>query len=575
MVFSVHQRALFTVEYAYLGSAPSILKPGRLHSTMGEYLLIALATLGGVISGAAPKCWPRDYGFGSPVCVCSITHCDFIGDVRPPPRGKAFAFESNKAGLRFARTILPLNSMNSPGEKKEVQQLTINPPVNDNRGAGNSTVVLVINEKERYQSIFGFGGAFTDAVGINLKNLPHKMQDDVIKSYHSKEGLEYTIGRIPMASTDFSVRKYTYDDFPGDFELLNFSLTEEDFQLKIPYIKRAMSMSTKPIWFYGSPWSSPAWMKTSKSLVGRGFLKGRTGGLFYKTWAKYFVRFVQEYERQGVPMWGLTTQNEPTSGIVPLYPWQAMGFTPQTQRDFIKQDLGPELTKAGYGPHRLKLMIFDDNRIGVWYWANVVLGDREAAKYVSGVAVHWYKNWLMGPWVLNMVHNSYPGMFILPSEACTGYNSEPEYKVMLGSWSRAEQYATDILQNLNHWANGWTDWNLALDTQGGPNWARNFVDSPIIVNATAKEFYKQPMYYALGHFSKFLPRGSIRIGLRLSRSTENLSYGAFLTPESAVVVIVLNGGEERVMLEIKDKYGSANIRKVIEERSITTFIWRL
>ncbi|XP_037563118.1 lysosomal acid glucosylceramidase-like [Dermacentor silvarum] len=542
---------------------------------MGEYLLITLAALGGLISGAAPECWPRDYGFGSPVCVCNMTHCDFIGDVGPPSRGKVVAFESNKAGLRFARTVLPLNSMNSPGDKNEVEDLTKNQPARDNRGAGNSTVVLSINQDEKYQSIFGFGGAFTDAVGINLRNLPLKMQDDIIKSYYSKEGLEYSIGRIPMASTDFSVRKYTYDDVPGDFKLLNFTLTEEDLQLKIPYIKRAMSMSTQPIWLYGSPWSSPAWMKTSKRLEGRGFLKERTRGLFYKTWARYFVRFVQEYERQGVPMWGLTTQNEPTTGFIPFYPRQTMGFTPQTQRDFIKLDLGPELTKAGYGPDRLKLMIFDDNRIGIRYWANVVLGDHEAAKYVSGVAVHWYKNWLIGPWVLDMVHHNYPGKFILPSEACTGYSSGPHHQVMLGSWSRAEEYATDILQNLNHWSSGWTDWNMALDTQGGPNWARNFADSPIIVNASAKEFYKQPMYYALGHFSKFLPRGSIRIDSRLNRSSKNLSYVAFLTPKSDVVVIVLNGGEERIILEIKDKYGSVNTRKVIGERSITTFIWRL
>ncbi|KAH7962696.1 hypothetical protein HPB52_017539 [Rhipicephalus sanguineus] len=108
-------------------------------------------------------------------------------------------------------------------------------------------------------------------------------------------------------------------------------------------------------------------------------------------------------------------------------------------------------------------------------------------------------NRLIGPWVLDKVHKSYPDKFILPSEACTGYSMK-ERGVKLGNWERAEEYASDILQDLNHWASGWTDWNLALDTGGGPTWVKNFVDSPIIVNATAEEFYKQPMYYALGHF---------------------------------------------------------------------------
>uniref|UniRef100_L7M0C6 Glucosylceramidase n=1 Tax=Rhipicephalus pulchellus TaxID=72859 RepID=L7M0C6_RHIPC len=524
---------------------------------MGHYLLIAVVTLGFIVSGASSKCWPRDYGFGSVVCVCNVRYCDFLGDVgRPPPaRGQVLTFESNKAGRRFDRTILHLNSKDDPD-------------------GGNGTVMLELNPRKTYQKIFGFGGAFTDAVGINLRKLPQNMQDDVIKSYYSREGLEYAIGRIPIASTDFSVQKYTYDDVPNDFGLVNFSLAKEDFQFKIPYIKQAMSMSAKEIWFFGSSWSAPAWMKTSNSLSGRGFLKGEPGGPYYKTWAKYIVRFVQEYERQGIPMWGLTTQNEPTSGFIPFYPWQTMGFSPQTERDFIKLDLGPELRKAGYGPNRLKLMILDDNRTLLQYWAKVVLDDPEAAKYISGVAIHWYRNRGTGSWVLDSVHNSYPGKFILPSEACTGYNARQGRKVILGNWDRAEEYASDIIEDLNHWASGWTDWNLALDTQGGPNWAKNFVDSPIIVNATAKEFYKQPMYYALGHFSKFLPRGSVRIFSRVTEKSDNLLYGAFLTPESAIVVIVINRGEKRLTLKIKDKSGSANIRRIIEKRSITTFVWQ-
>lgn len=519
---------------------------------MGKDMLTTLATLAVLISVAAPKCWPRDYGFGSPVCVCGMTYCDFIGDIGPLPKGAAVAFESSKAGLRFRRTVL---------FRKET-----GPP-------GNNTLLIVINPGKTYQEIFGFGGAFTDSAGLNLRNLPIQLQDAIIGSYYSTAGIEYSIARIPMASTDFSMRKYTYDDHPNDFFLLNFTLAAEDIHLKIPYIKRAMHMSNKRIWFYGSPWSSPAWMKTSHKLEGPGFLKGHPGGPFYKTWAAYFVRFVQEYEKKGIPIWGLTVQNEPSSGFVPFYPWQTLAFTPQIQRDFIKRDLGPALTDAGYG--NLKLMMLDDHRLGIRYWASVVLGDPEAAKYVQGIAFHWYMNHLIGPRVLDKVHKSHPDKFILSTEACTGYRSKMGEKVKLGSWERAEEYAIDILQDLNHWANGWTDWNLALNTQGGPNWAKNFVDSPIIVNSTAQEFYKQPMYYALGHFSKFLPRGSVRIESRIKQGSPKIEYAAFLTPEMAVVVIVLNTHDEKFKLNIRDVSGSTSVEKVIEERSITTFMWHL
>ncbi|KAL1422249.1 hypothetical protein MTO96_022130 [Rhipicephalus appendiculatus] len=391
------------------------------------------------------------------------------------PNGAAVAFESSKAGQRFTKTTLPFGEGTGSTD--------------------NDTLLLMVDPSRKYQKVFGFGG------------------------------LAYTIGRIPLASCDFSARKYTYDDSPGDLELKNFTLAPEDFDLKIPYIKTAMSLSSEPIWFFGSSWSSPSWMKTSNTLEGRGTLKGEPGGPYYKAWAKYYVRFLQEYERHGIPIWGLTTQNEPTVGYVPDFPWQALGFTPKTQRDFVKLDLGPALAEAGYGAEKLQVMILDDNRIVLPHWADVD-------------------------------------------------------KVILGSWERAEDYASDILEDLNHWASGWTDWNLALDTGGGPNWASNFVDSPVIVNATAKEFYKQPTYYALAHVSKFLPRGSVRVECHLERSlsqnsaTTNLEYAAFTTPDSAVVVVVLNKDDKKYAMKIKDVSGSRTVQKIINERSITTFTWQ-
>ncbi|XP_075537208.1 lysosomal acid glucosylceramidase-like isoform X4 [Dermacentor variabilis] len=469
----------------------SFREPGA----MMKNLLLAAATLGALISAAASKCWPKDYGFGSPVCVCSMTYCDFIGDTGRLPRRSAVAFESTKAGLRFAKTILFIKTTDPPGK---------------------NTMVLVINPAITYQEIFGFGGAFTDAVGLNLRSLPIKLQDALIMSYYSRQDPAHQKSNVCVRTAPVVFRK-----------LLEQPRLDE--------------------------------------------VQQEDGGTRAYHWSS---RFLQEYEKRGVPMWGLTAQNEPTSGFIPRYPWQALGFTPQTERDFIKHDLGPALAEAGYGAEKLKLMMFDDNRLGIRLWSRTVLGDPEAAKYVHGVAVHGYSDGLVGPGVLDKVHANYPDKFILPTEACTGYKKKKGRGVMLGSWERAEEYATDIIQNLNHWASGWTDWNLALDTQGGPNWAKDFVDSPIIVNATAQEFYKQPMYYALGHFSKFIPRGSVKVDARMKEASEKLEYAAFMTPASEIVVIILNKGDESVKLRINDVFGIASIQYSIYERSITTFIWK-
>lgn len=132
------------------------------------------------------------------------------------------------------------------------------------------------------------------------------------------------------------------------------------------------------------------------------------------------------------------------------------------------------------------------------------------------------------------------------------------------------------MQDLLHWVTGWVDWNLALDARGGPNWVRNFVDSPIIVNSTGREFYKQPMYYALAHFSKFLPRGSVRVDSQMAvLGATTLEVGAFKTTQGAIVLIVLNPGTEKQVLTVKDvTRKEKSFQKSIAERSIYTFIWK-
>lgn len=498
-------------------------------------------------------CKSRDYGHGSTVCVCNSSHCDILPPIHLPQSGKALIVTSSKAGLRWK---VSTGRFSQHGNE-------ILP----------SDVEIEVNSKMRYQRIIGFGGAFTDASGLNILSLPEPMQEMILKAYYSANGLEYTLGRVPVGGTDFSIREYTYDDLKDgktDMKLSHFSLAKEDLQYKIPLIQRAIRTSSTPVKFFASAWGAPGWMKDSGKISGKGKLLHK----MYSTWADYHVRFIKSYEKNNITFWGLTTQNEPSDGLEESFSFNSIGWTPEDQAEWIGKHLGPVLHKNNLG--HLKVMIVDDNRIFLPKWADDIMSNNEAAPYVSGVAVHWYTDWFIPPLTLDLTHEHHPELFLLYTEACTGQWPWQLLKVVLGSWVRAEEYAADIIESLEHWVSGWTDWNLALDLKGGPNWIKNFVDSPIIVNAPGREFYKQPMYYALAHFTKFLPEGSQRVALRRvysGEATPSLSSTAFVRPDNVTVLMFLNKGHDVARVKLVDSRVGQMVLSV-DPHTIITLAWK-
>uniref|UniRef100_H2YMC4 Glucosylceramidase n=1 Tax=Ciona savignyi TaxID=51511 RepID=H2YMC4_CIOSA len=472
-------------------------------------------------------CAARMFTSDSVVCVCNSSYCDTISEMPAIAIDEALTYTTSKSGDRFKKGSLQFNS-GIPSQGKRFDQIA------------------------RVS-----GGAFTDSAGINIASLSNQVQDHLLRSYFSDEeklkkhcfvlvtlntfkGIGYNMGRIPMASVDFSTRLYTYADTPNDFEMKNFSLAPEDFQYKIPYIKKAVEMSNKKFMLFASPWTAPAWMKTNNALYGKGGLIGTAGNEYHKAWALYFSRFLEEYKSNGVAVWGVTAQNEPIDGLAGNFSFQCMGWTAEQQRDFIKTDLGPTLHSRGHGD--VQVIIGDDQRLVFPEWAHTVLNDQEAAQYVSGIGVHWYMDWILPPTRISDTHKAFPDFFILGTEACSGAMPFQPDKVILGSWTRGERYSQFILEDLNHFVSGWVDWNLALDLEGGPNWVKNFVDAAIIVNAANDEFYKQPIFYHLGHFSKFLREGAVRISVETQGSDlKDLKHVAFVDKEnSTTTLIILN-----------------------------------
>jgi len=404
-------------------------------------LFIFLLDLG---SSANSPCKSRDYGKGSTVCVCDEKYCDTVAPIEPVAENEAVIYTSDKSGRRLERTTARFRSLK----------------------AGTAPANITVDCSQQYQGIDGFGGAFTDASGINIANLSSAAQEFLLRSYFSKDGIEYNVGRIPVASTDFSTHRYSYDDVANDFQLTHFALTEEDLKYKIPFIKAAQKYSSRPIRLFGSSWSAPAWMKTSGRMDSNGTLQGepKSGDQYYTTFANYYVKFLQEYAKHNLTFWALTAQNEPTTGYLYQYGWQTQGFTAEMQRDFIKNNLGPALHQNGF--QNVSIMILDDQRFMLPSWARTVLHDVNTRKYISHIAVHFYWDRFTPTETLDTTHREFPNVLLFGTEACVGTQGGPDQgqpHVILGSWERAEQYAHDIIEDLNHWFVGWVDWNIALD----------------------------------------------------------------------------------------------------------------
>ncbi|KAG6949567.1 hypothetical protein JG688_00014606 [Phytophthora aleatoria] len=440
---------------------------------------------------------------------------------------------------------------------------------------------LIVVSKTTYQEIIGFGGAFTDAAAINVYLMDSDVQQLIVDAYFSDTGLQYSLGRIPIASTDFSGYVYSYNPSVDDFAMANFSIDVDKDPLsnKLGLIQRALnetSAASRNLKLFASSWAPPVWMTTSNTTLNCE-MKGYPGGEYWEALSLDYSKFIDAYEAEGVPIWGLTTQNEPTKQELATKFWQSLRFNTTTERDFIKRDLSPLMEQ---NHPNLKIIILDDQKDLLLDW-NASLLDEEARSYVSGVGVHWYKNldFAFGTTGdfddLVTFHDKYPDVFILATEACegslvkglgTGVGTNLfDYSNI--TWQRGENYARDVINDLASFASGWTDWNLVLNTTGGPNWADNQVDAPILVDEEGgAEFYKQPMYYVMGHFSKFLVPGSLQVQLNVSNDAssmlENVDRVAFLTPDDQLVVVLSNrdSTEKSIRMSLQAEERAQQIR---------------
>ncbi|MEO6104584.1 MAG: glycoside hydrolase family 30 protein [Pseudoxanthomonas sp.] len=415
---------------------------------------------------------------------------------------------------------------------------------------------IFVDPGKRYQSLIGIGGAITDSSAEVFAKLDARRQAEFLKAYYDKDsGIGYSLARTTIHSSDFSSASYTYID-EGDKSLSTFSI-DHDRRFRIPMIKRAIEAAGGKLPMFASPWSAPAFMKTNKDMLKGGSLLPE----YADAWASYYTRFIAAYEKEGIPIWAITVQNEPMA----TQTWESMLYTAEEERDFLKNHLGPTMQKAGYGDR--KIIVWDHNRDMMTERARVIFDDPEASKYAWGMGFHWYETWAgFDPMYNNVaiVAQNYPDKHLLLTEAVVEKFDPARYQY----WANGERYGSSIINDLNNGAEAWTDWNILLDETGGPNHVGNLCFAPVHADTRTGELIYTPSYYYIGHFSKFIRPGARRVSTASSRST--LLATSFMNADNRLATVVMNPTDKEIAYNFY--VGTASAQVSIPAHAIQTLV---
>jgi len=316
-------------------------------------------------------------------------------------------------------------------------------------------------------------------------------------------------------------------------------------------IRAAQRVAGRPIRLFASPWSPPAWMKTNGEMNHGGSLRPECR----EAWAGCYPRFIEAYQREGIPIWGLTVQNEPAA----IQRWDSCLYSAEEERDFVRDHLGPALHRAGR--QDVKLMVWDHNRDLLYHRVKPIYDDPACARYVWGAGFHWYG----GDFFDNVqrVHDAWPDKKLVFTEGCV------EGGPHLGDWAVGERYGASLVADLNRWTVGWVDWNLLLDELGGPNHVGNLCGAPIHYDTGAQRIHYQSSYWYIGHFSRFIRPGARRLGLGNPR--DDLEATAFRNTDGSVVVVAMNRTDRPIRLEVAA--GDAGAAGTLAAHAIVSLVW--
>jgi len=491
------------------------------------------------------------------------------------------------------------------------------------KGSPSGKVIIIRPDIEK-QKIIGIGTSFTESSAFVLAHLEKEKRAEVMESIYGERGANFSLARTHIGATDFAVTgRYSYAERKGDAELTSFSIDvdfdgfktrdypgikDERFDL-LPMIKEAYSIKNKQVdnnlKIVASAWTAPPWMKDIEDYYIKPTPENNhqgTGGElkphYVATYADYLIKYLDAYKEQGINIWALTPVNEPhgNSGQ-----WESMHFTPKSQSTFIKEHLGPKLASSVHKD--VKLLIYDQNRDEMEHWTDEILADPETSAYVYGTAVHWYESTnQVNEEVFDRVHKKFPDFSIIHTEGTIDdlgkdapegildpirfkeknwfnnddfwWNENATDWAYTATWAPkpedhpiytpVHRYARNIIVSLDHWLEGWIDWNIVLDKQGGPNHVGNFCGAPIMIDTETGDVYYTPIYYVLAQFSKTIRPGDT--ALKVIQQLEGLDKDAIHTSaaindKGLISVQMLNTTKEPVnySLQIGSQYAQVSI----------------
>ncbi|KAH8383151.1 hypothetical protein KR009_007092, partial [Drosophila setifemur] len=526
--------------------------------------LLLISAIGGRCEST--PCQLKDAEHGK-VCVCTADYCDYLENPILTEDDEFALISSSKQGLRFTTSGGKFGSVEkytvvdyvepAPEAKNQtilsrlVDRLVKDAFTLDARESSiTRTVTLKLDRSKTHQKMVGFGGSYTGAVTYLVDNFKQtELADHLYKSYYAEDGIGFNLMRISIGGCDFDLEAWSYAEEEGDTLLSDMDELDERDVARVAQIKRLIEISgVKNLLVKGAAWSSPPWMKTNNRWTGFGRLKRD----YYQLWADYHLRWIKLMEANGIPIWAISTGNEPLNGIFFMFfvKFMSLGWTPWQQAIWLNDYLGPTIRNSEFKD----IIIFgnDDQRYSFPYWFQAMNITRpNSIDYLDGLSLHWYWDEIFGNSFIEHTTEYAPDKIMIVSESCIGDKPWQSAAPLLGSWERAEKYARDYLLNIRLGFHGWIDWNICLDEEGGPNYVDNTVDAPVIVNTTTyEEFYKQPMFYAMGHFSKLVPEGSVRIDAL--PSNVNLDSVAFLRPDNKIAAVLFNSGRADLDIAVVD-----------------------
>ncbi|MBC8367945.1 glycoside hydrolase family 30 protein [bacterium] len=469
---------------------------------------------------------------------------------------------------------------------------------------------IELNSVNLRQELAGFGASFTESSAWNLACLPEKLRQEVLlRLFSPDEGMGFTLTRTHINSCDYSLRHYSYVK-PGDLALESFSIDEDKSEFSgnendqvqgveivdpsfdlLPLIKAAGDVPGANFRLVASPWSPPSWMKTGEhaEMTGGKLRRDQDENgrlIYYDAWARYLVAYIQSYAKDGISIWALTPQNEP--GHADHARWDTCYWSAEWQREFIADYLGPEMSAAGLLDTEnleagVQLYAFDHNKADLLDFVPVVLDDPNAAKYVRGIAIHWYainlggKSDFRGEAIAELCER-YPDKTILHTESSIDLHPEDPigqyWDPMNRDWTGGRftpfsQYAIDIITDLNQGAIGYIDWCMVLSSEGGPNPYDNFNSAAVLVDPVEDTVLYTPLYFLLGHFSKFIRPQALRLEV-LSDLPAGIHATAAKNPDGSVALVVFNDNDEPLTLSLESE--GHTLSSTIEADAVQTLL---